>query len=105
MRQTTMATRGKNFVRSAERSYAFLRRCRLPLSNARGSVAMNAPDTLDHRAATGSAPRILVVEDDPAVRQALARALALERYEIALAADGEQALDLLVQDSHDAVLL
>jgi two-component system response regulator MprA len=66
---------------------------------------MNASDTLDHRAATGSAPRILVVEDDPAVRQALARALALERYEIALAADGEQALDLLVQDRHDAVLL
>jgi two-component system, OmpR family, response regulator MprA len=66
---------------------------------------MSAPDTLDRRASVGLAPRILVVEDDPAVRQALARALALERYEIALAADGEQALDLLAGGSYEAILL
>jgi two-component system response regulator MprA len=50
-------------------------------------------------------PRILVVDDEPAVRQALARALALERYEIALAADAEQALDLLSAGSYEAILL
>jgi two-component system, OmpR family, response regulator MprA len=66
---------------------------------------MSAPDTLDRRASVGLAPRILVVEDDPAVRQALARALALERYEIALAADGEEALDLLAEGSYEVVLL
>jgi two-component system, OmpR family, response regulator MprA len=65
---------------------------------------MSAHDTLDRRA-TGSAPRILVVDDEPAVRQALARALALERYEIALAADGEQALDLIAESSYEAILL
>jgi two-component system, OmpR family, response regulator MprA len=66
---------------------------------------MSAPDTLDRRASVGLAPRILVVEDDPAVRQALSRALALERYEIALAADGEEALDLLAEGSYEAILL
>jgi two-component system response regulator MprA len=39
------------------------------------------------------------------VRQALARALALERYEIALAADGEQALDLIAEENYEAILL
>jgi two-component system response regulator MprA len=66
---------------------------------------MSAPDTLDRRTAVGVVPRILVVDDEPAVRQALARALALERYEIALAADGEQALDLLREGSYEAILL
>ncbi|MGC2373933.1 MAG: response regulator transcription factor [Solirubrobacteraceae bacterium] len=65
---------------------------------------MSATETL-HRASVGVQPRILVVDDKPAVRQALARALALERYEIALAADGEQALDLLREGSYEAVLL
>lgn len=70
---------------------------------------MTAPDTLDRRAAAGAAPgpapRILVVDDEPAVRQALARALALENYEIALAADAAQALDLLREGSYEAILL
>jgi two-component system response regulator MprA len=37
--------------------------------------------------------KVLVVDDDPAVRESLRRALALEGYEVELAADGEQALD------------
>src|SRR2546428_12310346 len=36
--------------------------------------------------------RILVVDDDPAVRGALRRALSLEGYDVALAADGQDAL-------------
>ncbi|HWX95795.1 MAG TPA: response regulator transcription factor [Solirubrobacteraceae bacterium] len=67
---------------------------------------MSAPEMLERRAPVGAIqPRLLVVDDEPAVRQALARALALERYEITLAADGEQALDLLAQGSYEAVLL
>jgi two-component system response regulator MprA len=66
---------------------------------------MSAPETLGRRSLVGARPRILVVDDEPAVRQALARALALERYEIALAADGEQALDLLGEASYEAILL
>ncbi|MDQ2759889.1 MAG: response regulator transcription factor [Actinomycetota bacterium] len=50
-------------------------------------------------------PLVLVVDDEPAVRRALERALALERYDIALAADGEQALDALAANPADAVIL
>jgi two-component system response regulator MprA len=49
--------------------------------------------------------RVLVVDDEPAVRRALERALALERYEVALAGDGEQALDVLASGAVDAVVL
>src|SRR5215831_4812074 len=50
-------------------------------------------------------PRILVVDDEPAVQQALTRALALERYEVALAGDGNDALAQLGERSYDAVIL
>jgi two-component system, OmpR family, response regulator MprA len=49
--------------------------------------------------------RILVVDDEPAVRAALERALALERYEIDLAADGVEALDRMARSPPDAVVL
>jgi len=52
-----------------------------------------------------AAPRILVVDDEPAVRQALARALALERYDVALAADAAEALALLGVSGCDAIVL
>ncbi|MGI9110700.1 MAG: response regulator, partial [Gaiellaceae bacterium] len=39
--------------------------------------------------------RILVVDDDAAVREALRRALGLERYEVELAGDGAEALKRL----------
>jgi two-component system response regulator MprA len=70
------------------------------------TTAISAPDAVNRRVPWGAVqPRILVVDDEPAVRQALARALALERYEIALAEDGEQALDLLATGDYEAVLL
>jgi two-component system response regulator MprA len=49
--------------------------------------------------------RILVVDDEPAVQQALARALSLERYEVAHAADGLQALECLASDTYEAIVL
>ena len=49
--------------------------------------------------------RILVVEDDRAVREALRRALTLGGYEVQLAEDGEQALEMVVQGLPDAVVL
>jgi two-component system response regulator MprA len=49
---------------------------------------------------------ILVVDDEPAVRDSLRRALELEGYEVELAADGEQALERLALDSQpEAVIL
>jgi two-component system response regulator MprA len=49
--------------------------------------------------------RVLVVDDEPAVRRALERALRLESYDVALAADGAEALDLLAESPADAVIL
>jgi two-component system response regulator MprA len=50
-------------------------------------------------------PQILVVDDEPAVRQALSRALALEQYGFALAADGLIALEMLASERFDAIVL
>jgi two-component system, OmpR family, response regulator MprA len=49
--------------------------------------------------------RILVVDDEPAVREAVDRALRLEGYETELAADGAQALEALADRAHDALVL
>jgi len=49
--------------------------------------------------------RVLVVDDEPAVRRALERALRLDRYDVELAGDGEEALDALAKSPPDAVIL
>ncbi len=49
--------------------------------------------------------RILVVDDEPAVRRALERALRLERYDVELAVDGREALEALTERTADAVIL
>jgi phosphoserine phosphatase RsbU/P len=49
--------------------------------------------------------RILVVDDERAVREALERALRLEGYEVELAEDGQQALMALAGRSADAIVL
>jgi two-component system, OmpR family, response regulator MprA len=49
--------------------------------------------------------RILVVDDEPAVRDAVDRALRLEGYDTQLAADGRQALDALADRAPDALVL
>ena len=48
---------------------------------------------------------ILVVDDDRAIRESLDRALALEGYRVVSAADGAQALDLIVEHKPDVVVL
>jgi two-component system response regulator MprA len=50
-------------------------------------------------------PKILVVDDEPAVQQALSRAFALERYEVEVARDGGEALEALAAARFDAVVL
>jgi two-component system, OmpR family, response regulator MprA len=49
--------------------------------------------------------KILVVDDERAVRESLERALRLEGYDVELAADGAEALGTLSEHQPDAVLL
>ena len=49
--------------------------------------------------------KILVVDDDKAVRDSLQRALVLEGYEVELAPDGTTAVKSLTQSAPDAVIL
>ncbi len=49
--------------------------------------------------------QILVVDDEPAVSQALSRALTLERYGVALAPDGASALERLAVERFDVIVL
>jgi len=48
---------------------------------------------------------ILVVDDEPAVQSALSRALSLEHYDVAQAADGREALEQLGSSPYDVVIL
>ncbi len=50
-------------------------------------------------------PRILVVEDNLALRETLQEALELEGFRVTVAADGRRALDALVAEPHPAVVL
>jgi two-component system response regulator MprA len=49
--------------------------------------------------------KILVVDDEPAVRESLRRALQLEGYDVELAGNGREGLDRLARDGIDALLL
>ncbi len=49
--------------------------------------------------------RLLVVDDDASVREALALVLDLSGFEVAMAADGREAIRTLALDSPDAVIL
>jgi hypothetical protein len=51
--------------------------------------------------AASASERILVVEDDSLVRNTAARALRIAGYEVVVAADGEEALHLLLQERSD----
>jgi two-component system, OmpR family, response regulator MprA len=54
---------------------------------------------------TDAAPRILFAEDDPGVREALARALRFEGYDVQTASDGGEALELVGEHPPDLVVL
>jgi two-component system response regulator MprA len=68
----------------------------------RGSGAVQASMTAP---STPAAATVMVVDDEPAVRSALERALRIERYDVRLAGDGAEALALLADRSPDAIVL
>jgi len=74
-----------------------------------GFDSVGAPNLMNARLTSrpGSidAVRILVVDDEPAVRSALDRALRLEHYDVRLAGDGADALAQLAELPADAIVL
>ena len=54
---------------------------------------------------TATLGRVLVVEDDRSVRDAVERALVFEGYEVTTARDGAEALSLVMNDPPDAIVL
>ena len=48
---------------------------------------------------------VLIVDDEPGVRESLERALGLERYDVASAGDGREALDAVAERVFDAIVL
>ena len=50
-------------------------------------------------------PRVLVVDDDPQLREALTRALELDGYDVSTASNGAKALDALRDDRPDVMVL
>jgi two-component system response regulator MprA len=51
------------------------------------------------------APRVLVVDDDPRILSMMRRVLEVDGYAVAVAPDGDQALELLRSDDADLVIL
>ncbi|MGA8770239.1 MAG: response regulator, partial [Rhodomicrobium sp.] len=50
-------------------------------------------------------PRLLIIDDDDAVRESLAEALTLARFEVVEAASGRQGLSILALERIDGVFL
>ena len=50
-------------------------------------------------------PRILVAEDDPAIRRLLGTTLRRRRLDVTLAADGQEAIDALQRERFDAMVM
>ncbi|MFN3477022.1 MAG: response regulator [Candidatus Methylomirabilales bacterium] len=57
------------------------------------------------RKAEGTLRRILVVDDDPGIRETLQRILTTRGYHVFLASDGQQAIDQVNRQGFDLVLL
>jgi CheY-like chemotaxis protein len=55
--------------------------------------------------ASGDGKAVLIVEDEPDVREAMAMLLGLKGYEVREAADGQSALDTMYEEAPDAVIL
>ncbi len=53
----------------------------------------------------GEKPRVLVVDDDAGIRETMADILALEGYDVTLAASGEEAVAIAQRERFDVALL
>ncbi len=70
----------------------------------RGAMSFDKTRSVTDGADTAARPSILVVEDNPAIREFIARALASSGHEATLATDGQQAMEILSQGTYDLLI-
>src|SRR5258708_2549246 len=70
----------------------------------RGSRGAQSPAPRPSAAASGGRPRVLVVDDEAAIRDLLAKTLALAEYDVDLAPDGRTALERLRSIPYDLLI-
>src|SRR5580698_9275404 len=68
-------------------------------------LPINMPVSVPVSADGTSPARILVIDDESAIRESLEVLLTLEGYQVRMATEGEQGLRMLEQDNFDLVLL
>ena len=73
------------------------------MSEAFEMTAMLEP--AEHTPRTDSSPRILIIDDEAAIRESLDTLLTLEGFSVTTANDGEAGLDLLSRNEYDLLLL
>ena len=83
-------------------TYATVRRCKRSLSNEQVLI-MNRP-AQDSSTTPETTPTVLIVEDEPAIREVVADLLQDEGYAVRQAADGLQAIEEFEVDDVDLVL-
>lgn len=62
------------------------------------------PDDIKPNPAKDNGVRVLIAEDNPAVREFIARSLATQGHKTTSVADGQQALDTLAKESFDVLV-
>ena len=65
----------------------------------------SAPATLARSSVTTTASRILIIDDEPSIRESLETLLTLEGFAVTLAPDGAHGLELLSREDYDLLLL
>jgi DNA-binding NtrC family response regulator len=66
---------------------------------------MSSTATLSRPAAVESAARLLIIDDEPSIRESLETLMTLEGFDVSLAVDGSQGLDILSHEEFDLLLL
>src|SRR4051812_21102236 len=76
----------------------------LDSQRARGGARAASPTTVPARPASGSRPRVLVVDDEASIRDLLAKTLALAEYDVDVAPDGRSALERMRLYPYDLLI-
>ncbi|CAN5649491.1 nitrogen fixation sigma-54 dependent transcriptional regulator GnfM [soil metagenome] len=64
-----------------------------------------APEQLERTSRAGGSPRILIIDDEAAIRESLDTLLTLEGFTVAMAIDGTSGLEQLSRNEYDLLLL